>query len=283
MEIMKDLNLFKSPEGFWITSSQILSALEKVKAADAKVLYMHTSMTFGAPNIELGRQDLLAHLYDLIAALGVPTLLIPTYTFSFCNGEDYNVQASRSKMGALNEYIRKMPCALRSIDPLMSSVLIGQDRDLVENLGNNSIGANSTFDKIHRCGSDVRFLFFGATASDCYTYTHYVEKRLNTPYRYNRDFTGNITDGDRTWEDTYTLFVRYKDVVPNTDGLLEKTLIARGLMRKVSCGGSSISCLTEPAGYETIVEQIKENGLAYITNDPGDRNTEFFVRNMVAL
>src|ERR1019366_8483912 len=223
---MQDISLFQLHDGSWITSSHLLSLLEKVKAQEAGVLYMHTGLTFGPPNPRLGRQELLGHLYDVVASLGVPTLLVPTFTFSFCNGEDYGVRTSRSRMGALNEYIRKLPGAIRSVDPLMSSVLVGEDRDLVENLGKHSIGANSTFDKLHRRGATVKFLFLGATVSECFTYTHYVEERLATPYRYNRDFTGSITDGDRSWEDTYTLFVRYKGVVPASSGLLETTCFA---------------------------------------------------------
>ena len=280
---MTDISLFQLRDGSWITSSHLLSLLEKVRAQDARVLYMHTGLTFGAPNPGLSRRELLGHLYDVVASLGVPTLLVPTFTFSFCNGNDYGVQTSRSKMGALNEYIRKLPGAIRSVDPLMSSVLIGEDRDLVEDLGKHSIGANSTFDKLHRRGAAVKFLFVGTTVSECFTYTHYVEERLAIPYRYNRDFTGGITDGDRSWEDTYTLFVRYKGVMPGSSGLLESDLLRRGLLRKVGCGTSSISCVDEPDGYGTIVEHLRENVSCYLDADPGDRNTEFSVDNMVAL
>jgi aminoglycoside 3-N-acetyltransferase len=280
---MKDTQLFQLQDASWLTTSHLLSLLEKVKAPDARVLYMHTGLTFGAPNPQLGRQELLGHLYEVVASLGTPTLLVPTFTFSFCNGDSYGVQTSRCKMGALNEYIRKLPGAIRSVDPLMSSVMIGEDRDLVENLGKHSIGAGSTFDKLHLRGEMVKFLFLGTTVSECYTYTHYVEERLATPYRYDREFTGNITDGDRSWEDTYTLFVRYKGVVPTSSGLLENTLLQRGLLRKVHCGASSISCVDEPDGYETIAGQLRENVKCYLDADPGDRNTEFSVSNMVAL
>ena len=280
---MRDISLFKCTDGTWINTSHLLSLLERVKAQDAKVLYMHTGLTFGLPTSRLGRQELLGYLYEMVASLGVPTLLVPTFTFSFCNVESYSVQASRCKMGALNEYIRKLPNAIRSVDPLMSSALIGEDHDLVQNIGKHSIGVNSTFDKLHQRGSVVKFLFFGTTVSECFTYTHYVEERLAVPYRYNRDFTGNITDGDRTSEDTYTLFVRYKGVVPTSSGMLEKDLLHRRLLRKVDCGASSISCLDEADGYQTIAEHLRENVGCYLDADPGDRNTEFSVSNMVAL
>ena len=280
---MKDTNLFQLEDGSWLTSHHLLSLLEKVGAAGAKVLYMHTGLTFGAPNPKLSRQELLGSLYEVIAALQVPTLCVPTFTFSFCNGENYSVQDSRSRMGALNEYIRKLPGAVRSVDPLMSSVLLGEDLDLVQNLGKHSIGEDSTFDKLHRRGAAAKFLFLGTTVSECYTYTHYVEERLGSPYRYDREFTGNITDGGRTYEDTYTLFVRYRGVAPASDKLLENDLLRRGLLRKQTCGASSISCVDEPDGYETIVGHLKENSYCYIAEDPRDRDKEFVVRNMVAL
>jgi len=280
---MNDLDLFQDAGGSWITSSHIRALLEKTGAADARVLYIHTGLTFGPPNPKLSRREMLDHLYGLIASLGVPTICVPTYTFSFCNGEDYNVQTSRSQMGALNEHIRKLPAAVRSRDPLLSTALVGEDRDLVENLGKHSIGEDSTFDRLHRHGGNARFLFFGALPSQCFTYLHYVEERLKVPYRYDREFTGKITDGDRTWEDTYTLFVRYKGVLPTSRTTLEDDLLAQGLLRRETCGASSISSVKEPDAYEAMVRHLKRDPLAFLDAEPGDRNREFAARNMVAL
>jgi aminoglycoside 3-N-acetyltransferase len=280
---MKDIELFRTTTGDPITTSELLRLLEKVRAPEAEILFMHTGMTFGAPGPSLKRQELLEHLYALIAELRVPNLLVPTFTFSFCNGEDYDVQGSRSRMGALNEHIRRLPGAIRSADPLMSSVLIGKERALVEGLGHHSIGAECTFDRIHARGARAKFLFFGTTVSECFTYTHYVEERIGSPYRYQREFRGKITDAGKTRDDAYTLFVRYKGVVPNPDGRLERTLLERGLLRKEACGASSISCVDEADGYAVIAEQLREDPYAYILSDPRDRNTEFTAHNMVAL
>jgi aminoglycoside 3-N-acetyltransferase len=280
---MKDVNLFRSSDGSWITTSQVLSALVKVKAHEARVLYMHTGLTFGPPNLELSRSELLAALYQVIRELGTPTLLLPTFTFSFCNGQSYNVQTSRSKMGALNEYIRQLPQAIRSADPLLSVTLIGEETGFVRDLGKHSMGEDSTFDKLHVRGQDVKFLFLGATVSECFTFSHYVEERLGSEYRYNREFTGTITDGDRTWNDTYSLFVRYKGVVGSTAGLLEKELLRSGALLMQPCGASSISCVSEPDAWNTVVAQLHADPYCYVAADPRDRNTEFIVSNMVSL
>lgn len=279
---MNDTNLFFAPDGHWITRSQFISALEQVRATDARILYIHTGMTFGAPNPALVRQELLSCLFDVLRSLRIPTLCFPTFTFSFCNGEEYCVQTSRSRMGALNEYVRKLPDAIRSVDPLMSSALIGEDADLVQNLGKNSIGENSTFDKLHR-RAGVKFLFFGTTVSECFTYTHYVEERLRSSYRYDRRFSGRISDGGRTWEDEYTLFVRYQGAVPNTNGMLEADLLRRGMLRKTHCGGSSIACVSEADGYEAIDSHLRHHPNCYVVWNPDERNTHFVAHKMVAL
>jgi aminoglycoside 3-N-acetyltransferase len=106
---------------------------------------------------------------------------------------------------------------------------------------------------------------------------------LQAPYRYNRRFFGEITDGERTWQDSYDLFVRYKGVVPSASGMLEKELFNRGLLRREACGASSIGCLDEPDGYEMVVRHLRENVDCYIAEDPKNRDTEFIARNMVAL
>ncbi|BDU78686.1 AAC(3) family N-acetyltransferase [Mesoterricola sediminis] len=280
---MHDLNLFLASDGSWITSSDLRRALEASGAGGCPVLYIHTGMTFGLPNLELPRTRLLDHLHQLLQELGAETLCLPAFTFSFCAGEAFDVARSRSRMGALNEHLRLLPGAARSVDPLMSNVVLGPGRDLILEVGRHSVGAGSTFDRLHAKGKDVKFLFFGTTPRECFTYTHYVEERLDVPYRYRRPFKGRIQEGDRSREETYTLFVRYAGVVPADDGLLQSTLLDRGHLRWVPCGDSSISCVGEPEAWETIREHLTADVHAYIAHDPMDRDTTFPVARMVAL
>lgn len=281
---MQEVKLFMGRDGTWVTNKELLAALDSVGAYDCRVLYMHTELSFGKMNPALSRVQMLDLLCETIFALAVPSLCVPTFTFSFCNDEDYDVQHSKSKMGALNEHIRKMSNAMRSVDPLMSSTIIGEDKDLVENLGRKSIGADSTFDKLHH-RKGVKFLFLGASLSNYFTYTHYVEERSNVPYRYNREFSGLITNGATTYGDTYTLFVRYWNVVPATDGRLEKYLAEKGLLRKVGYGDGTISCVNEPAAYETIESQLRENVDCYLASPyPREKLDQHFeAHHMVAL
>jgi aminoglycoside 3-N-acetyltransferase len=277
--------LFRTVQGTPVTSDDLRAALDCVRANDCSLLYMHSGLSFGLPNPALSRAELLNTIYHAVCALGVPTLCVPTFTFSFCNGQDYDVENSKSQMGALNEYIRRQPEAIRSVDPLMSVAMIGQDRDLVENLGKESIGANSTFDKLSR-KHRVKFLFLGVHLGDCFTYMHHLEWAAKVPYRYNREFRGKIIQAGRTTEDTYTLFVRYHNVKPNNAShIYGRLLEQRGLMRSFPVGDTMVSCVGESEAREVYVDLLRQdpNYFIEVPFNSQQADPSFLVNNMVAL
>lgn len=282
---MRQQMLFKTAQGTPVTCDDLRAALDGVQAYDCRVLYMHTGLTFGLPNPDLSRAELLDAIYQTVRGLGVPTLCVPTFTFSFCNGEDYDSARSKSRMGAINEYIRQRPEAVRSGDPLMSVAVVGEDRDLAENLGHESIGANSTFDKLSR-RQGVKFLFLGVGLGDCFTYMHYLEWAAHVPYRYNREFTGKITHHGKTGQETYTLFVRYNNVKPNAASYTyEKVLEERSLLRVAPLGDSSIRCVGEHDARAVYLELLQGDPNYFIVEpfSPEEADREFVAKTMVAL
>jgi len=280
---MKDTVLFRAANAP-VTSSDLLRCLESVGAGDCKLLFVHSEMSFGKPNPELGKTGLLQALLETLQELGVPTLCVPTFTFSFCNGVAYDVKQSRSRMGVFNEYIRKLPDAERSIDPLMSCAALGADKSVVRDISHNSVGEGSTFDRIHAAGNG-RFLFLGVGAAKCMTYTHYVEERLHVPYRYDRPFTGTIIDANgREYQDTYNLYVRYHGVEPERTTKFEDFITREGLMKKVPCGDNFVSSIPEPVAYEAIAAKIRANGEYFLASPAPPKDDRFELQGeMVAL
>jgi aminoglycoside 3-N-acetyltransferase len=277
--------LFISAQGKPVTSDGLRAALEDVRAHDCNVLYMHTGLSFGRPNPDLRRADLLDAIYQAVRSTGVATLCVPTYTFSFCNNEDYDSGQSRSRMGALNEYIRRRPEAVRSADPLMSVAVVGEDIDLVENLGRESIGKNSTFDKLRK-REGVKFLFLGVGVGDCFTYMHYLEWIANVPYRYSREFSGTITHKGESYIDTYKLFVRYNNVHPNSASYLyERMLEDRELLRVAPIGDTSIRCMNEHDARAIYLDLLYRNPNYFIEKPfcPDNADHRFVVDTMIAL
>jgi len=281
---VKEITLFKSKTGP-ITNYDFLRALETVLGDPPSVLYMHTALTFGLPNPQLGRQAMLELMFEVFSSLRIATLCVPTFTFSFCNNEPFDVATTTSCMGALNEYIRKLPQAIRSSDPLMSVAMIGKDRDLVDNLGRESIGADSTFDRLRK-KRGVKFLFFGPSLGDCCTYMHYLEWLAQVPYRYNRTFRGKVRDDRGEREEDWTLFVRYNGVEPNSASHdLAAQLKTMGYLKKASVGDASISAVDKEDVSIEYLARLAHNQSCYITElfCEGAKDDTFAVRKMVAL
>ncbi len=282
---MQLLNLFQTADGRWITNRDILQCLQDVKAPDCDLLYMHSEMSFGLPNPDLGRRGLLEAVIEVLHATGVGTIVMPAFTFSFCNGTAFDAQRSKSQMGALNEFFRGLPESERSPDPLMSVAVSGRYKGIIRDLPHTSLGRGGTFDRIHDLGDKVRFLFLGVSPAKCFTYTHYVEKRLEVPYRYDREFKGTVTDGGKAREETWTLFVRYEGVVPTGSTRFVDAMRGERVMLEVQCGDSYISSIAEPAGYRAIENRLLGD-IDYFLATPYSRehqDTHFYAENMVAL
>jgi len=247
---MKEINLFIDKNNNWVTNIELFNKLKEIGAHDCEVLYIHSSLSFGMPNNSLKKKELLAELYTILLNLNVKTLCMPTFTFSFCNGKEFNPIISKSKMGSLNEYFRVQENVVRSIDPLMSVALLGDDKDIVTGIGKESIGVNSTFDKLrHR--DNVKFLFLGTKIGDCFTYMHYLEWLYKVDYRYDKNFKGTIQNGDKVYEDEFSLFVRYKEVKPNLGSYsYEQIMYDKGIAKMINFGDSTISIVEEKAAAD---------------------------------
>ena len=247
--------LFLTNSGMQVTDENFVSALQQVNADKAKILFIHFGMNFGTPNMDYKRDEILGAIYGAIRALDVKTILFPTFTFSFPNGKDYDVKKSKSKMGALNEYARRQPEAIRSLDPLMSVTLIGDKKYLATGVGRESVGRDCTFDMLHH-EDGVKFLFLGTRPQECFTYTHYIEWAMKVPYRYDRDFTGTIRADGGSYTGTYKLFVRYKDVIPGGNDLTD-ILLSQGDAKMCALGNSEVWTVAEAPAYDLLCEKIK--------------------------
>lgn len=213
---MEIINLFRKNDGSWVTNIDLYNTLKRLEADKCNYLYIHSSLKFGFPNPVLKKKELLEAILVVIKSLGVKNVLMPTFTFSFCNNKHYDPANSASRMGVLNEFFRKQEGVIRSSDPLMSTALLGEDIDLVLNIGHSSCGANSTFDKLrHR--NNVKFLFLGPKIGDCMTYMHYLEWLYDIDFRYERRFVGEIIINDISRFEEYDLFCRYNGTTPNAE------------------------------------------------------------------
>lgn len=277
---MQEKTLFHSAKGD-VTNTKMLNLLQKVGADDCDVLYIHTDMTFGLPSKGLKRSEILGAMLETIESLGVKTLVFPTFTFSFCNDEPYDVQNSKTDMGALNEYVRKSGRGVRSRDPLLSVYVLGDKLNHVDNLSIYSIGKDSNYDRLHHCGKKVKFLFYGADMRACFTYGHYMEAIVGSPYRYDRTFTGTLIDQGVSYPDQKAiLYTTYANTRLNPVPVVYNGMMERNQLSIEDVGDSIFCCFSEVDAFETISDLLRENPLCMTDGSYDDsiRDTTY-IRN----
>ena len=171
------------------------------------------------------------------------TLVVPTFNFSFARGERYDPEHAPSKgMGVFSEHVRQQPGARRTQHPMQSLAVIGRHAD--DLAGRDTPGAfdpGSAFERMLEL--DFKILLLGADVN-AISLLHYSEQRREVPYRYWKDFTGEVRTS-RGWQTrTYRMFVRDMDIDPQlTLNPVKDYLEANGLWKSVALNyGYICSC-----------------------------------------
>lgn len=160
------------------SSAEISHHLDLLKIADGDRLAVHSRLlSFGI--IEGGTATLANALRERIGPSG--TLIVPTYTFD--SALPYNPATRPGEAtGALSEYVRKLPGAIRSLCPIHNHAGIGPDAGLLRQSDPEcSLGPGSDFDLMHRHG--FKLLLLGCDFNEGCTYLHHMEAVANLSYR----------------------------------------------------------------------------------------------------
>lgn len=134
------------------------------------------------------------------------SIFVPTFTYSFCNGEGYDRDRTPSKMGMFSEFIRTHEDTYRSLDPCYSVAGMG-DRvyELCGGVRDNSFGPGSFFSRFHKTGGKILNFNFDAGS----TFIHYAERLNKVDYRFDKVFTGTVSVyGTEMFDIDHTIYVR---------------------------------------------------------------------------
>jgi len=190
------------------TLADLRRVLDETGIERGDTVYCHSNIgVFGRPE-GIGSSHELAQMYldaitDAIGPTG--TLIVPTYTYSFCRKQTFDPATTPSAMGLLAEWVRTRPGAVRSADPCFSVALLGRDPDrFCHDLPANSFAPGSTFDRFTAENGKMLCL----NHPGC-TLLHYVERQLAVPYRFDKPFTGTMTVNGNSRTLDWEIFVRY--------------------------------------------------------------------------
>lgn len=196
-----------------VNRGEIIGALEATGVQDGDGLLVHSAIQF------LGRpvDGAVTYLNALEAVLGpLGTIAVPTFNFAFARGEPYDpVETPSEGMGAFSEFIRRLPETQRTTHPMQSLAVIGyRIDDLVSRDTPSAFDTGSAFERLLEL--DFKILLLGADIN-AISLLHYSEQCLEVPYRYWKDFSGEVKSKTGWQSRTYRMFVRDLAIDPRID------------------------------------------------------------------
>jgi aminopeptidase-like protein/aminoglycoside N3'-acetyltransferase/SAM-dependent methyltransferase len=264
--------LYRSSKGP-MTGHDITDALRKAGVRPGDLIMVHCDVAaFGKLGDVRSRDEFHQAIYDAFrTAIGARgTLIVPTFTYSFTQGKEFDVRTSKSTVGSFTEFVRLLPDAVRSEDPLFSHAGIGPVASkLLTNMSSHIFGEGSFFERFMKAGGKI--INFGKFFD--ITFLHYIERRFPVSYRYDKVFNGTIVRKDGTRVDrSVTFFVRYRPEegrnVRYDMTLLGSELERQHLLARVALGDEFILCSTARDCFRVGTSMLRKNQYAFLKMDP---------------
>jgi aminoglycoside 3-N-acetyltransferase len=174
----------------------LTEAMRDAGVRPGDVVFSHSNIGFFGPPQE-GRtpeivfRTILGAMQDAIGPDG--TLVVPTFTWSFCKGQPFDWRNTPSMCGAFTEMLRRLPSAYRSRDPIFSVAALGARADeLTVNVPEECFGPDSFWDRFLRADGIICNLNLDAGS----TFLHFVERLLGVSYRYAKPFAGEFVTAE---------------------------------------------------------------------------------------
>lgn len=228
------------------SKKDLIAGLRRIGLMRGDVVFSHSNIGFfGLPE---GKRS-AKNAFDLIVGafrevLGDSgTLVVPSFTYSFAEGEVFDPDHTPSTSGTFSEMVRCHDGSYRSEDPNVSVVALGgQAEELTRNVPTNAYGPGSFFDRFYQAGGVICNMNLDAGS----TFVHYVERCMDVPYRFDKTFKGIFRKGAHDEICYSTLWVRCRsssetiavfepfDKLAREKGLYQTAKVGRGFVGRIT-------------------------------------------------
>jgi len=245
-----------------ISSADITAALRDLGVKPTDALFVHSDVRNCLRVAGATRDQKLDTIIEGLAeAVPDGALIMPTFSYSFCRNELFDVENTPSAVGVLTEHFRRRPGTRRTTDPIFSTAVMGslptaQEADLFAVGDKDCFGEHSVFAYLRQ--ADAMQVCLGTAAC---TFIHHVEQRARVPYRYFKDFRGVVAHGGTLSLTTARYFVRpLEDAFNATVYPLLARLHERGLAHTTRLArGPTLSATRSCAVEAMAIEAMQEN------------------------
>ena len=185
------------------------------------------------------------------------TILVPCFTYSFCNSKKIILDKASSEVGRFSEEIRKIQVKNRTLDPVFSFLNIDNKLKIKNFFFTNAFDDKSVFKLIN----DKNFIIVNINLKDIVsTQFHKLEFDHKVPYRYSKIFNGDV-NGNKI---SYNYFVRNRKFKINRKKILRQ-LIEKGIVKQKKIKGIYIRYFECRKFTNFLGNKLKKNKL-YLVN-----------------
>jgi aminoglycoside 3-N-acetyltransferase len=240
--------------------AQLSFGLKAMQFPKNHVYIVHSSMLkFGV--VEGGLKGILNCLKEALGQSA--TILMPAFTFSFGDTRVWDYHASKAETGALTEYFRKLPSSRRTIHPFHSLTVSGPLTEAFIGCTNlSSFGLGSPFELLY--DMEAINISLGTDFQGGGTFLHHTEELARVPYRFHKDFPGDVVGEDgRKLPRIYKMYVRKisetREYHNRWDHVLDDFL-NEGLAAHIKVNGAKL--------YAFHIKPTHDRFLQQLTKDP---------------
>jgi aminoglycoside 3-N-acetyltransferase len=249
-----------------VLPKDVTEALRLIGVGEGSTALVHPDAIVAAQFTGVPEAERLDALIDAVeAAIGPSgTLVIPTFSYSFTKGEEFDTLHTPSAVGMVSERFRTLPGVLRSADPIFSFAARGK---LAEELCGLRVrecfGEGSVFAMLHRVNAQIVNL--GCSMTRGGTFVHYVEVAQRVQYRYKKEFSGTIISDGRSIENSVIYHVR--DLTRRSEAdlrRLQRRLAQEQKLRSIDVGRTRIMAVTANDLFDTAYKMLEEDPVSLI-------------------
>lgn len=241
------------------TVGDLQNALSEIGIDAGDDICVHSQIfSFGKPLLPKKEflDTLIKVLLEQVGENG--TLIMPTFSYSFCKKEKYVVSETPSTVGMLTEAFRTYPGVQRTPHPIFSFAVMGKRAEEYLDTGPDAFGHDSVYGKLML--NHGKYVLLGANVA--YTVCYLPEEHVSVSYRYFKEFAGTIQyEGGRERHLSVPYYVR--DLSAEHSILSEEKvaefLLGTGIQRQVGFGKGTIGAFEIKRMYDAYVAELRTN------------------------
>ena len=188
---------------------QLLKCIKSLLPKKSGIILIHSSI----PHLVSSNENILWDLGYIFKSLSEEgwTIVLPSFTFSFCKEGKFDIVNSASEVGILSDFcFKNLDGFERTKHPIYSFVSIGKFSNKLNSTNTKkAFGKNTIFEIFEKNNATIMMLGCGWEYN---TFFHHFEEIHKVPYRHNKVFSGRIIENKKVKNIKTTMFVRDSNI-----------------------------------------------------------------------